>query len=118
MKPDEMKPNMTLLTMVKDIVLGLIQIGGLLLTINLAIISATTQMNLIGIRMHIIVSSLLLVLSIFLGFIVLSMILMIIDSTLKRENLENLAQIISNGQALSFLFGMVFMVWAVIIRSM
>jgi hypothetical protein len=107
--------NPSVLAMVKDIGLGLVQIGGLLLTINLAVISSTAQQTILDrIRGQIIWSSLLLALSILLGVIVLSMAIMLVSST--SSKLQKAAEWLSTGQAVCFFLGLLFLVWAVILR--
>ena len=107
--------NPAVLAMVKDVGLGLVQIAGLLLTINLAVISSTVQPTTLDrIRGQIIGSSLLLALSILLGVIVLSMLIILVASTSNR--LQKAAQWVSTGQVVCFFLGMVCLVWAVILR--
>jgi hypothetical protein len=109
--------NRDALVMMKDVGLGLVQIGGLILTINLAIISSTIQQSTLQlIRGQIIWSAFLLSISILLGVIVLSLTIILINSNSPRRVLQKVTELCSNGQALSFFAGLVFMLLAVIQR--
>jgi len=109
--------NKDILDLVKDIGLGLIQISGLLLTINLAVISSTAQQEIIDrIEVQIIISSILLSVSILLGILVLGLLTIIAESTTLNIKLQNVIKWISTFQSGTFFISMAFMVWAVILR--
>ena len=110
--------NDSVLSLVKDIGLGLVQISGLLLTVNLAIVVGTLPAEARAeITGQIFASSTLLGVSIAIGLVVLALLTEIKGGAEgKRDCLENITRWLSAAQLTTFLAAMALMIWAVWLR--
>lgn len=107
--------------MVKDMSIALISVAALLLTINLAIITAVIdETTLQLLRCQILASAILLGSSILLGTITTSILIGHVESLNTETKSGTKGTIVvrwlSAGQFWLFLFGMGMMIWAIIIR--
>ena len=108
--------------MIKDMSIALLSAAALLFTINLAVITATMDISIIhSLRIQILASAILLIISILLGTITISILIFGVEKVASVQNSKNIAgetsaRLLSAFQFWSFFFGMAMMIWAIILR--